>query len=72
MFTFSEPDSQNCLVACSACIKTSGMNKSARLRLGYEKESEFFGMQGGKISRYYEASIFDSKWQEYEVKHCLD
>ena len=71
LFTFSEPDRENCVIACRAWLKTSGMNKSARLRLGLDREADFFGMSGGKMSRHYETSIFNSQWQEYEVRHCF-
>ena len=69
LFAFGEPGTEDCVIECRAWVKTSGMSKTARLRLGFDREAEFFGMSGGKISRYYEASISSSKWQEYEVRH---
>ena len=69
LFTFGEPSTEDCLAECRAWVKTSGMNKTAQLRLGFDREAEFFGRSGGKMSRYYEASISSSKWQEYSVRH---
>ena len=71
LFTFNEPKDGDCIIACRAWMKTSGMNRSARLCLGYEKESEFLGMRGGKISQFYQTSVFNPQWQEYEVRHCF-
>ena len=69
LFTFREPSTEDCLVECRAWVKTYGMNKTAQLRLGFDREAEFFGRSGGKISRYYETLVLGSKWQEYSVRH---
>ncbi len=71
LFSINEPDRECCVIACRALIKTANMSKTAQLRLGWEREAEFFGQRGGKMTRYYDALVLGSQWKEYEVRHYL-